>query len=165
MVKSKRRGNMAYQNRKLGKYFSLDELTTTEHASLQDDNRAAITPDLELRLEALVRNILDPLREAVGVPLKINSGYRCPVLNKKVGGVPDSQHQSAQAADIVSLDKKKLTNAQLFAWILKLNLPFDQLIWEFGTLNEPSWVHVSFSPRNRRQVISIPSRNIKIPKA
>ena len=74
---------------------------------------------------ALVNNVLDPLREWYGKPITVNSGFRCPALNKAVKGSATSQHMTGQAADIDTGDRQQ--NKLLFDYIQK-NLPFDQLI-------------------------------------
>jgi uncharacterized protein YcbK (DUF882 family) len=128
------------------KYFTIKELTASTTATKYGiDN----TPDAEITkcLTALVDNILDPLREAYGRPITINSGYRCAALNTKVGGSKTSQHMMGQAADI-SIGSVE-GNKKLFELIQKLNLPFDQLIDEYGY----KWVHVSYGPRNRKKII------------
>jgi hypothetical protein len=104
---------------------------------------------VKAHLTLLTERVLDPLREAFGKPIKVNSGYRCPKLNKAVGGSATSQHMTGQAADITGGSKAE--NKKLFDLVRSLKLPFDQLIWENGG----TWVHVSYSPRNRRQVLSI----------
>jgi hypothetical protein len=87
-------------------------------------------------------NIFEPLRLWVGGPIKINSFYRCPKLNKAIGGSKRSQHCEGRAIDIDDTFGYK-TNAEMFNYI-KDNLNFDQMIWEFGDDNNPAWVHVSF---------------------
>lgn len=132
------------------KYFTLNELTASATAKRKGiDN----TPDATVRanLTALVANILDPLREAYGKPIVVSSGYRSPKLNKAVGGAAKSQHVTGQAVDIHTLSDTPADNKKLYDLILKLKLPFDQLINEYNF----NWVHVSFSPRNRRQVLKI----------
>ena len=132
------------------KYFTLNELTASSTAKRKGiDN----TPDATVRanLTALVANILDPLREAYGKPIVVSSGYRCPKLNRAVGGAAKSQHVTGQAADIHTLSDTPADNKKLFDLIQSLKLPFDQLINEYNF----NWVHVSFSPRNRRQVLKI----------
>lgn len=132
------------------KYFTLNELTASSTAKRKGiDN----TPDATVKanLTALVANILDPLREAYGKPIVVSSGYRSPKLNRAVGGAAKSQHVTGQAADIHTLSDTPADNKKLFDLILKLKLPFDQLINEYNF----NWVHVSFSPRNRRQVLKI----------
>lgn len=132
------------------KYFNYYELTASSTAKRKGiDN----TPDATVRanLTALVANILDPLREAYGKPIVVSSGYRSPKLNRAVGGAAKSQHVTGQAADIHTLSDTPADNKKLFDLILKLKLPFDQLINEYNF----NWVHVSYSPRNRRQVLKI----------
>jgi len=132
------------------KYFNYYELTASSTAKRKGiDN----TPDATVRanLTALVANILDPLREAYGKPIVVSSGYRSPKLNRAVGGAAKSQHVTGQAADIHTLSDTPADNKKLYDMILKLKLPFDQLINEYNF----NWVHVSFSPRNRRQVLKI----------
>ncbi len=95
----------------------------------------------------LAVNIFEPIRKYRGKPIKINSGYRSAALNRAIGGSKSSQHCSGEAIDL------PLT-AEEFHFI-KNNLVFDQLIWEFGTDLQPSWVHVSLSVsgKNRKQVL------------
>jgi hypothetical protein len=132
------------------KYFTLDELLKTQsgrNIAEQFNPPAKVVANLE----SLVKNILDPLREAYGKPIQITSGYRCERLNKIVKGAKTSQHLTGQAADIRAVDGN---NKALFE--LCKSLPYDQLIWEYGTKTNPSWVHVSYSPRNRKQILFIP---------
>jgi len=111
-------------------------------------------PDILVRenLLELCRHVLQPLRDYIG-PVNVSSGYRCPELNKAVGGAKNSQHLFGQAADIKGVGK--ITNKMLYEAIIELNLPFDQILWEYGTDLNPSWVHVSYGPRHRRQQIRI----------
>lgn len=128
------------------KYFTFDELTKSATAKRKGiDN----TPNEAVRanLEALVDNILDPLREAYGKPIIVTSGYRCERLNKAVGGASTSQHVKGEAADIRTVSDKPADNKKLFDLIVSLGLPFDQLINEFSY----DWIHVSYSSRHRRQ--------------
>ena len=130
------------------KHFTIKELTNSSTAKSKGiDN----TPTREVvgNLTVLVDKVLDPLREAYGKPIKVNSGYRCPKLNKAVGGSATSQHVLGQAADITGGSKAE--NKKLFDLLRSLKLHFDQLILENGGV----WVHVSCGPRNRRQVLSI----------
>lgn len=132
------------------KYFTIKELCASDTARRRGiENKP--TPEIERNLTALVDNILDPLREVWGGPIIVNSGYRCDELNRAVGGVRSSQHRLGQAAD---LDVgSRADNMKLFNLIEELDLPFDQLCFEKGnTAVGPDWVHVSYSPRNRREI-------------
>ena len=93
-------------------------------------------------MKLIAEKVFEPLRIYVGGPIKINSFYRCPKLNKAIGGSARSQHCYGQAIDIDDTYGTR-TNSQMYHWI-KENLDFDQLIWEFGDKNNPDWVHVSY---------------------
>jgi len=97
----------------------------------------------------LAENIFEPLRTYANGPIKINSFFRSPDLNKAIGGSGKSQHCNGQAIDLDDTFKH-LTNAEMYRFI-KENLDFDQIIWEFGTDKNPDWVHVSYvSPQENR---------------
>ena len=91
---------------------------------------------------AIAENVFEPLRKWVGGPIKINSFFRSPELNKAIGGSSKSQHCEGRAIDIDDTYGWK-SNAEMYNYI-KNNLDFDQLIWEFGTDDNPDWVHVSY---------------------
>ena len=93
---------------------------------------------------------LDIIREAYGKPLFISSGYRCPALNSKVGGVKTSQHMKGQAADINCGSVEK--NREFFNWLVqhKDEFEFDQILDEYGY----QWVHYSVKKsENRKQIL------------
>tara|TARA_B100000965_G_scaffold400477_2_gene422440 strand:- start:23 stop:484 length:462 start_codon:yes stop_codon:yes gene_type:complete len=102
-------------------------------------------------MKLLSEKIFEPLRTHVGGPIKINSFYRGPELNEAIGGSEKSQHCHGQAMDIDDTFGHA-SNAAMFDWI-RANLDYDQMIWEFGTDENPDWVHVSYvdpgSNRNR----------------
>ena len=134
----------------MGKYFSIAELTKSSTAIKKKINNTP-TKEVENNLNQLIDNILDPLREAWGQPIIVGSGYRCEALNKAVGGATHSQHKLGQAADIHTKSDSAEDNKKLFELIKQLKLPFDQLINEYNY----NWIHVSYSPRNRRQILNI----------
>lgn len=131
------------------KYFTISELCRSATAAARGiDNRAPA--EAEAALAALVDNVLDPLRAAWGRPITVNSGYRCPALNRAVGGAASSQHLLGKAADITTGDRT--LNRRLFDLIISLGLPFDQLIDE----SDFAWIHVSYDPaRNRRRILRL----------
>ena len=102
------------------------------------------TPNTEQKanMEKIAQNIFEPLRQWVGGPIKINSFFRCPELNKAIGGSSKSQHCKGQAIDIDDTFGV-VSNADMYTWI-KENLDFDQMIWEFGDDDNPNWVHISY---------------------
>lgn len=127
---------------KLSKNLSLAEVTKSTTASRLGINN---TPDdwtIE-NLRAVAECIFQPLRDSFGVPIFVSSGYRSAELNKAIGGSKRSQHVQGRALDLDADVFGSCTNAQIFDYIRK-NLEFDQLIWEFGTEDNPDWVHVSF---------------------
>ena len=93
-------------------------------------------------MELLSEKVFEPLRTHVNGPIKINSFYRGPKLNKAIGGSEKSQHCNGQAMDIDDT-YGYMTNADMFKYI-KNNLSFDQMIWEFGDDENPDWIHVSY---------------------
>ena len=135
------------------KYFTIEELCASDTACARGiDN----TPSsgVTLALTTLIEKLLDPIREAWGGPITVNSGYRCQKLNTAVGGVATSQHLQGEAADIpVGIPAK---NRQLFDRIVELQkagqIEFDQLIDE----SNYAWVHISYRQgRNRGQVLHL----------
>jgi hypothetical protein len=101
-------------------------------------------PDDEqlVNMELIAEKVFEPLREYVGGPIKINSFFRSPDLNKAIGGSSKSQHCKGQAIDIDDTFGV-VANSDMYNYI-KNNLDFDQLIWEFGDDDNPNWVHVSY---------------------
>jgi hypothetical protein len=134
-------------------HFTIDELYASQTAKARGIQNKPGVPEI-INLVYLAAYVLEPLREAMGEPIKIGSGYRCPALNRAVGGVANSQHMKGQAADLcIDGDLKK--GKRWFEWI-KQHCQFDQLIWEHNAKGS-YWVHVSYVHppfgRNRRQVI------------
>lgn len=130
------------------KYFSLSEFINSQTAKrLGIDNM----PTFEIvdNLNRLA-DYLDGIREKLGKPISVSSGYRCPMLNKAVGGVVSSQHQKGLAADLVCTDMDSLEK------ILRKTGGFDQLIKEHRKGSKNFWFHVSVCNRNgkpRNQII------------
>ena len=134
----------------LSKNFTLEELTKTSTGIFN-----GLPQHLFSNMQSLVDNVLQPARDALG-PIQVTSCYRSPAVNAKIKGSKTSQHCLAQAADL----KFKGGNDVLFNW-LKDNTDFDQLIWEFGTDDAPAWVHISYSPRHRKQTLKAVKHNGK----
>ena len=134
---------------KLSKHVSYKEgvhSVTALRLGLKNDPTEAHLENMKLICE----KVFEPLRMHVGGPIKINSFYRGPELNKAIGGSAKSQHCHGQAMDIDDT-YGHASNAAMFDWI-KANLDFDQMIWEFGNDQNPDWVHVSYvSPEANRK--------------
>ena len=126
---------------KLSKHVSYKEgvhSITAKRLGLKNDPSDVHLANMRLISE----KVFEPLRMHVGGPIKINSFYRGPELNKAIGGSAKSQHCHGQAMDIDDSYGND-SNAEMYHWI-KDNLNFDQMIWEFGDDNNPDWVHVSY---------------------
>lgn len=133
------------------KYFTMDEMMRSDTAARKGINNKCTKEDAE-RLKKLIENVLDPLREAYGKPIKVNSGYRCPELNKAVGGSKTSDHMIGCAADIVGTPNTKAENKRLFYLAQSIGIEWKQLIDEKNL----SWIHVSYREgNNRKQVLAM----------
>lgn len=132
-------------NQRLSENFTLAELIVTDQGVWNSPNAVEVA-----YLRALVIGVLQPLRNALRRPVKVKFAFRSEAVNRLVGGSPDNQHRLGQAADI-SVDG--ITSLALARTIVALQLPYDQVIEEFGL-----WVHVSHGPRNRRQQLTAVKR-------
>lgn len=135
---------------KLSKNFDWKEFTKSDTAARKHIQNEITTFEVRDNIKALVDNLLQPLRDAWGGPLFINSGYRCPELNKAVGGVATSQHVLGMAADVGCSNPYELAKL-----VKKLRLPFDQM----GLYD--TFVHLSYRDdgENRGQIFY--SKNYK----
>jgi len=131
-------------------------ITYSEAVESETAIRKGITnipnPEQITAMKLLAEKVFQPLRTFIDKPIRVNSFFRCTALNVAVGGSSSSQHCKGEAIDIKATGG--VTNKQLFDYIL-YNLDFDQLIWEYGTDENPQWVHVSFTGKrkNRKQVL------------
>ena len=114
-----------------------------------------------IRMQTVAEKVFEPLRKWVDGPIAINSFYRSPKLNSAIGGSKSSQHCIGCALDLDDNYGYK-TNAEMFDYI-KNNLDYDQMIWEFGTDENPNWVHVSYvsEDTNRRRLLKASKINGK----
>lgn len=131
---------------KLSPNFYLAEFVNSETATrLGIDN----TPSVDI-IKALTYTAtqLEDVRQLLNnKPIKINSGYRCPALNEAVGGAKNSAHMYGWAVDFVCPGHG--IPFKIIQTLLKAKLPFDKCI------NERTWVHLSFDPRRRKQVMNV----------
>ena len=133
--------------------FSISELCKT---SYKIDN----TPDLKAadNLLLLIIRVLQPLRDKLGKPIVITSGYRCPKLNSLVGGVANSQHTTGQAVDFIVNGMDVHT---LFEFVRNSGVMYDQLIEEHS--KGKTWIHISYALKNRRESLKyINGKYIKV---
>lgn len=121
-------------NEKLSENFDLEEFTRSDKTKELGITNEPGEKELAA-LRELVSRTIQPLRDKLGVPIHVNSGYRCPELNKAVGGVPTSQHQKGEAADL-SIDGKA---SDILEALENNNIPFDQAI----LYRKQNFLHVS----------------------
>ena len=143
----------------LTRNFSLHELTKSETA-LRYDMENNPGPAEAANLTELAGKVLQPIRDHYAKGVKINSGFRHPDVNAKVGGSRTSDHCKGMAADF---EIPGVANAELAEWV-KDNLEFTQLILEFYTPGIPDsgWVHVSYDPKNlKKQVMTATKKDGK----
>lgn len=137
---------------KISEHISYSEAT---HSQTAQDLGIDNTPDAETlkRMRLVAHACFEPARKQFG-PIKVNSFYRCPSLNKAVNGSKTSQHMKGEAID---MDRgSRVMNKELLDWC-KANLKYDQLINEYPNEEGPKWVHISFSAvGNRNQFITVP---------
>ncbi|EMF80898.1 peptidase M15 [Leptospira weilii serovar Topaz str. LT2116] len=122
----------------LSENFTLEQMTVTETGLENKPDDQAIES-----LKRLCETILEPLFEAVRLPISVSSGYRSPAVNRKIKGSVTSQHMRGEAVDF---GIKGMSKQDICKKILELNLPFHQLINE-GSSNGATWIHVSVAPK------------------
>lgn len=133
---------------RISEHLSYNEAIKSQTASRKGITNTPTEEHLKA-MKLVAEKVFEPVRKAIGRPITISSFYRSYGLNNEIGGSVSSQHCKGEAIDLDTDD----FNADIFYWI-KNNLVFDQLIWEFGNIHEPAWVHVSYkSGGNRKQVL------------
>jgi uncharacterized protein YcbK (DUF882 family) len=128
---------------RISRNFTVAEMTVSA-AAARAGRTVELAEHVRPNLERLCEEILEPLRASLRKPIVVISGYRPPWLNRLVGGSPRSQHMVGEAADIIV---PGLTPRDVCERIVKLELPFHQLILEFPP---QGWVHVSVAPQGAR---------------
>lgn len=134
----------------MAKHFTLGELCKSDIALAKNIENTPPDQATIGRLNALMEECLDKVREMWGEPIGVNSGYRSPELNRVVGGAKNSQHLRGEAADINAGGVEN--NRKLFDMIAASDIEFDQLIDESGY----RWLHISYcTDDNRKQVLHL----------
>lgn len=147
---------------KLSEHLDLSEVIRSESAKRNGISNMPIESHIR-NLKLLAENIFQPIRNNFRCPIHISSAYRSIELNRIVKGSLTSQHCTGEAIDIdMDGTPNGVTNKMVFNYI-KDNLEFDQLIWEFGTNDNPDWVHVSYEStgKQRKQVLKAIRNNGK----
>lgn len=137
------------------KYFSVRELCcSSSYPKLVEIPKEGSTEYNNLK--NLIENLLDPIREKLGGPITVTSGYRPERLNKAVGGATNSNHLYGFAAD-VHFGNDRSDNVKIIEALLSLNIPYDECIAEkslfnkSGELVSASWIHVALRPEHNRK--------------
>lgn len=145
---------------KLSEHLDLSEIIRSESAKRRGISNMPTEEHIK-NLKLIAEKVFEPIRANFRQPIRISSGYRSQSLNAAIGGATRSQHSTGEALDI-DMDGTALSNKEIFNFI-KDKLSFDQLIWEFGTDNNPDWVHVSYSANGnqRKQVLKAIKENGK----
>ena len=137
------------------KYFTLAEFLRSDTAKKKNiDN----TPSWEVveHLGELVEKILDPLRAAYGMPIRVSSGYRCEKLNKAVGGAATSVHMLGYAADLQVSGSFNKFRDFVVEWVKKTGVKFDQILLEKNAKTGAKWIHIGLynnSGQQRGQIL------------
>lgn len=141
---------------RLSKNFTLAELTKSSTAARYGINNVPTDPTVLKNLENVAKYILQPVRDHFGRPVIVSSGYRSPILNRKINGSSTSEHMSGKAADF---EIYGISNKKVATWIAH-NLEFNQLILEFwdGTANG-GWIHCSYSDVHNKNITAIIDKN------
>jgi hypothetical protein len=132
----------------ISKHLSLAEVIRSESAKRHGVSNMPTPQHIE-NLKKLAEKVFEPIREHFKRPIHVSSGYRSQSLNAIIGGSLSSQHCQGEALDL-DMDGTEITNKQVFDFI-KNHLDFDQLIWEFGTKQNPDWVHVSYESKGKQR--------------
>lgn len=140
------------------RYFTIGELCQSNEADKRGIPNHPNTAQ-KMNMEKLIDRVLDPIRSLYGKPIYVNSGFRCPTLNKVVGGAKTSQHMNGQAADITGgspSENKKIWDIVMFLF-QEGDIDFDQAIIEKPDKDgNPTWIHISYNEDNNRgQILTL----------
>ena len=138
---------------KLSDNLSLKEVIKSDTAIKNGIDNNPTEEHIKAR-KTIANEVFQPVRDYFDVPIYVSSGYRSKALNSVIKGSATSQHCKGEAIDLDADVFGGVTNKEIYNYI-KDNLDFDQLIWEFGTDEEPNWVHVSYTSKmpNRKMLL------------
>lgn len=136
---------------KLSQNITLDMLTRSQTASRKGIDEQFNPPqEIIEKLKGLSENVIERLL-LIFPDLFISSGYRSEALNAAIGGANSSQHTKGEAVDLQITKSSNICIAQV---LIRAGIEFDQMIVEFGTMEKPSWIHVSWKKQgNRGQIL------------
>ena len=130
----------------LSKNFTLNEFTKSVTAIRNNIDNSPSSEHIR-NIQLLVKYVLQPLRDSLGKPIRITSGYRSENLNKIIKGSKKSSHMKGQAADLQFKVDGVMKNKDIWDKVIELGLPFDQMINEF----DYSWIHISYNHEYNRK--------------
>ena len=132
---------------RLSKNFVLSEITRSNTARRLGISNEPSKEHLA-NMQVLITELIQPMRDALG-PIRISSGYRSPQLNRAIGGSKKSQHCKGQALDLQFWKEGQMCNEEIYKWVLKSGVKFDQMINEFDF----AWIHISLKESKNRSMV------------
>lgn len=143
----------------LSEHFSLNEFTNSETAKKDPKKYAEqFNPPANIieNLKYGAVNVAEPIRAKFG-PFAPTCAYRCPALNTQVTGNQHStsMHLTAEALDETFIIDGKNQSDKVFFWLIenKKTIPFTELIWEKGDVNEPNWLHIGWRKQKEQEIM------------
>ena len=140
---------------KLSRNYTLDEFLYSETAIEKGIDNTQIPEEAKKRLRLLCGDILQAIRDYYQMPIKITSGWRCPALNRAVGGVSDSLHVTGDAGDIVVLDIPAIKVFQDITGYFIINedgIPIMDLIDEVVWYPDENRIHIARSNNPKKEM-------------
>ena len=133
-----------FVDEQLSEHFTLREMLRSWYAEQRGIINLPRSAEVVPALRELCQKVLEPLRQAMGEPVRLSSAYRTPCLNACIGGAKNSQHMRGEAVDLWCNSE---TVARTYYNYIRAHLPFDQLLLEHRQRNDAWWVHVSYTSR------------------
>jgi len=144
-------------------HFTIQEFTSSETAKrlgiMEQFNPSG---DIVHNLTLLAQRVAEPIRDKFGA-FSPTCAYRCKRVNDAVKGAKVSQHLTGQALDETFIKDGKNISDKVFYWLIKSNVPFTKLIWEFGNNDTPNWLHIGYEEGKPKEVYYILKKGVYVP--